>query len=81
MLYLQAGAFRRVRDANRLRGALERLTGKPVRVVRTDDDDPYRVRLGPLDGEQEAKRLQALIAMADHGVPEIYYGEARQETR
>lgn len=81
VLYLQAGAFRRIRDANRLRGTLEQLTGKPARVVRTDDETPYRVRLGPLDGEREAERLQALIAMADHGVPEIYYGEAQGETR
>ncbi len=80
-LYLQAGAFRQVRDADRLRGALERLTGKPARVVRTGDKTPYRVRLGPLDGEREAERLQALIAMADHGVPEIYYGEAQDEAR
>ena len=76
-LYLQAGAFRRIRDADRLRGDLERLTGKPARVVRTGDRNPYRVRLGPLGGEREAERLQALIAMADHGVPEIFYGEAQ----
>ena len=81
VLYLQAGAFRRIRDADRLRGVLERLTGRPARVVRTDAEIPYRVRLGPLDGEWEAERLQALIAMADHGVPEIYYGEAQGETR
>ena len=81
VLYLQAGAFQRVRNANRLRGALERLTGKAARVVRTDDDDLYRVRLGPLDGEREAERLQALIVMADYGVPEIHYGEAGQKTR
>ena len=81
VLYLQAGGFRKSRDAYRLRGALERLTGKPARVVRTDDEPPYRVRLGPLDGEREAERLQALIAMADHGVPEIYYGETQQTRR
>ena len=76
-LYLQAGAFRRIRDADLLRGELERLTGKPARVVRTAHRTPYRVRLGPLEGEREAERLQALIALADHGVPEIYYGETQ----
>ena len=75
VLYLQAGAFRKIRDADRLRGALEQLTGKPARVVRTGDRTPYRVRLGPLDGEREAARLAALIAVADHGVPEFFYGE------
>ena len=78
-LYLQAGAFQKSRHADELRGALERLTGKPARVVRTDDDTPYRVRLGPLNGEREAERLQALIATADYGVPEIYYGEPSGE--
>ena len=79
-IYLQAGAFRQLRRADHLRGALQQLTGKPAHVVQTDDDFLYRVRLGPLDGEQEAKRLQALIATADHGVPEFYYGEPARET-
>lgn len=77
VLYLEAGAFQQIEPAQRLRGALEQLTGKPAEVVGTDDDLPYRVRVGPLDGEREAERLQALIATADHGVPEFYYGEPR----
>ncbi len=80
-LYLQAGAFRHMEPADSLRGALERLTGKPALVVRTDDDLPYRVRLGPLGGELEAERLQALIATADYGVPEIYYSEPPRAAR
>ena len=75
MLYLQSGGFGQIGDAHRTRGALEQLTGKPARVVRTGDARPYRVRLGPLDGEREAKRLAALMVVADHGVPEFYYGE------
>ncbi len=76
-LYLHAGAFRRIDEAERLRGALERLTGKPALVVRLADEQkhPFRVRLGPLQGEKEADRLQALIATANHGVPEFFYDE------
>ena len=56
---------------------LEQLTGKPALVVRLADENerPFRVRLGPLQGEKEAGRLQALIATANHGVPEFFYGE------
>ncbi len=79
-LYLQAGAFQEIDAANRLRGELERLTGKPARVVRIEEEPPFRVRLGPLNGEREAQRLQALIATADHGVPEYYYGEPVEQT-
>ena len=39
------------------------------------------MRLGPLNTEREAERLQALIATADYGVPEIYYGEPPGEMR
>ena len=80
-LYLQAGAFQEIDAADRLRIELERLTGKPAEVVRIDDEAPFRVRLGPLNGEREAQRLQALIATADHGVPEYYYGEPLEQTR
>ena len=75
-LYLHAGAFHRVDDAERLRGALEKLTGKRAQVVRlaNENERPFRVRMGPLQGEKEANRLQALIATADHGVPEFFYG-------
>ncbi len=75
-LYLHAGAFQQAGDAEHLRGVLERLTGKPAQVVRLADQkkSPYRVRLGPLRGEREADRLRALIATADHGVPEFFYG-------
>ena len=80
-LYLQAGAFQQIWQADRLRGELERLTGKLAQIVQTGDDPHYRVRLGPLNGEREAKRLQALIATADHGVLEYHYEEPAGETR
>ena len=79
-LYLQAGAFRQAANADRLRVELEQLTSKPARVVRTDDNVFYRVRLGPLNGEREAQRLRALIATADHGVAELQYVEPPDET-
>lgn len=78
-LYLQAGAFHEIGNADRLRGELERLTGKPAQVVHTGDDVPYWVRLGPLNGEREAERLRALLATADHGVLELYYEEPLDE--
>lgn len=70
--YLQAGAFRRLEAADRLQRDLQRLTGESAYVIRMAEDPPYRVRLGPVVGEREAKRLQALITSANYGRPMIF---------
>ncbi len=68
---LQAGAFSELSAADRLKENLARLTGEPAFVVRVADDALYRVRLGPVVGRPEARRLQAMIAAADFGEPII----------
>ena len=69
--YLQAGAFRHLEAADRLLHDVQRITGESGYVVRMSQDPPYRVRLGPVRGEKEAKRLQALISAANFGQPII----------
>jgi rare lipoprotein A len=68
---LQAGAFRNLAAADGLKDALVRLTGERAYVVRVDEDQLYRVRLGPVTGEAEAQRLRAMIIGANHGEPLI----------
>ena len=70
--FLQAGAFRHLEAADRLQREVQRITGTNAYVVRMSQDPPYRVRVGPVRGEQEAKRLQALIASANFGQPIIF---------
>jgi rare lipoprotein A len=68
---LQAGAFRNLAAADGLKDALVRLTGERAYVVRVDDDQLYRVRLGPVTSEAEAQRLRAMIISANYGEPLI----------
>ncbi|MEQ8858451.1 MAG: septal ring lytic transglycosylase RlpA family protein [Pseudomonadales bacterium] len=68
---LQAGAFRELAAADRLKEDLVRLTGQSAYVVQVSEDRLYRVRLGPVQGRPEAQRLQALIAQAEFGQPLI----------
>lgn len=69
--FLQAGAFRDLNSADRLKAELEALTGQPSFVVRVADDALYRVRVGPVAGRQEAERLRGLIVAARHPEPLI----------
>jgi rare lipoprotein A len=68
---LQAGAFRSLAAADTLKDALVRLTGERAYVVRVDNDDLYRVRLGPVYGAPAAERLRSMIIAANHGEPLI----------
>lgn len=68
---LQAGAFRDIGAADRLKESLRRVTGQPAYVVRVDNDALYRVRLGPIDGRAEAERLRGLVVEANLGEPLI----------
>lgn len=69
--YLQAGAFRDLSSADRLKSELEALTGRPSFVVRVAEDALYRVRVGPVSGRDEAERLSGLIVAARHPEPII----------
>lgn len=68
---LQAGAFRELAAADRLKRSLVQLTGQPAYVVRVASDQLYRVRLGPVAGQGEAQRLRDLIVGASLGEPLI----------
>lgn len=68
---LQAGAFRELAAADRLKNSLVQLTGQPAYVVRVASDALYRVRLGPVAGQSEAQRLRDLILGASLGDPLI----------
>lgn len=62
---LQAGAFRDLAAADRLKLSLAELTGQPAYVVRVATDSLYRVRLGPVSGRDEAQRLRDAIVAAN----------------
>ena len=64
---LQAGAFSNIEAADALKARLVALVDLPTYVVRTDHDALYKVRLGPIKGEAEAKRLQAELLANDIG--------------
>lgn len=68
---LQAGAFSDLGRADRLKAALNSLTGTPAYVVKVSGESLYRVRLGPVRGRSEAERLKEMIRAADYGVPLI----------
>lgn len=68
---LQAGAFSDLDRADRLKAALNSLTGTPAFVVKVSGESLYRVRLGPVRGRTEAERLKEMIRAADYGVPLI----------
>ncbi|MDA1074098.1 MAG: septal ring lytic transglycosylase RlpA family protein [Proteobacteria bacterium] len=66
---LQAGAFQSLDSADRLQRNLEQLTGVRAYVVRTPEDNLYRVRLGPIRGESEAQRLRDMISAQTGSLP------------
>nr|WP_295444732.1 SPOR domain-containing protein [uncultured Thiodictyon sp.] len=62
-IYLQVGAFGDPRNAERLRDRLSPHLAAQVRVQRptADGSSLYKVRVGPLDSEGEARRLSAKL--------------------
>lgn len=70
---LQAGAFRNLDGADRLKASLERVTGERAYVVRVENDQLYRVRVGPVSGAAEAQRLRSMIIAANLGEPLIIH--------
>ncbi|WP_295391839.1 septal ring lytic transglycosylase RlpA family protein [uncultured Thiodictyon sp.] len=62
-IYLQIGAFGDQRNAERLRDRLSPHLAARVRVQRpAADGSLYKVRVGPLDSEGEARRLSAKLS-------------------
>ena len=63
-LYLQIGAFGDPRNAERLRERLGSELAAQVRIQQPGEGAPnlYKVRIGPLDSEGEARRLSAQIS-------------------
>ena len=65
-VYLQLGAFRRRRNANRLAEDVEDLVEHPI-ILRSDEVDGrllYQVRVGPFNDEQEMWRLRERLIAA-----------------
>ena len=63
-IYLQVGAFGDPRNAERLRDRLSPYLAAQVRVQRPapDGSSLYKVRVGPLGSESDARRLSAKLA-------------------
>jgi len=67
-IYVQAGAFARAENANRLKAKLANLGNVRVSGSYVNGANFYRVRIGPLNSVDEADRL--LDRVVDSGVPE-----------
>jgi rare lipoprotein A len=67
-IYVQAGAFARAENANRLKAKLANLGNVRVSGSYVNGASFYRVRIGPLNSVDEADRL--LDRVVDSGVPE-----------
>jgi rare lipoprotein A len=66
-MYLQVGAFAYLSNAERLEHCLERVTSRPVRIVRSRDGRLYCVQVGPLHTVSESDYLQSRIYHAGMG--------------
>ncbi len=63
--FLQAGAFGVYDNAENLRNRLSSLTANPVVINKNDQTPPiYRVLIGPLSSDQEARQLADQLASA-----------------
>lgn len=66
-IYVQAGAFSRRDNAQRVGSRIARLGSVQVTAASINGVEMYRVRLGPLDNAQQADRLLARVV--DRGYP------------
>jgi len=73
VLYLQLGAFSERENAERVAAKAGHLAGAAVRVspLERSGRTLYRVRLGPLEGEEEADRLFFRLVAAGLGEPYV----------
>lgn len=60
-IFIQAGAFLRYDNANRLRARLSRLATTRIESAEVEGREFFRVRLGPVDDVKAADRLLALL--------------------
>lgn len=66
-IYIQAGAFASLGNARRLEADLRDFAPTVVTQVDSGNATLYRVRLGPLSGEADARRLLDRLASAGYG--------------
>ncbi|MEX2008650.1 MAG: septal ring lytic transglycosylase RlpA family protein [Dongiaceae bacterium] len=65
-LFIQAGAFAEIHNAQRLTTALSRFGRSEMIPTRVGGQQYYRVRLGPIATVEEADRLLAQVVQAGH---------------
>lgn len=72
-MYLQVGAFANPDAAQLLRDKLSSLTGNEVRVssVAREQQVLHRVRIGPLNGVQQAENIRQQVQLAGLGNPSL----------
>jgi rare lipoprotein A len=67
--YLQAGAFSSLAGADGLKAQIQAVIGHEAFVVKVPGDQLYRVRVGPVQGFEEAARVQRTIASVTQTEP------------
>jgi rare lipoprotein A len=60
-IYIQAGAFAQMDNANRVRQRIAGLGGAQITAVRINGNDLFRVRLGPIASVEEADKMLARV--------------------
>ena len=66
LTYIQAGAFSNRENAHRVRSRLSGLGPVEVRALQVDGRDFYRVRLGPLESDDQAGQVLADVIRAGY---------------
>ena len=69
---LQAGAFTSLANADRAVAQIAQLTGYSGVVVKTPTTDLYRVRLGPVAGDAELRRVRLALEANGYGAPRVF---------
>lgn len=70
-IYIQAGAFVDVQNAERLRAQLSTLSSTSLFPVRVGEQQFYRVRMGPIASVEQADALLARVIAQGHGEARI----------
>jgi rare lipoprotein A len=72
-IYVQAGAFSRVDNAETARARLRDVGPVTISAVQRDGHDLFRVRVGPLASEDEADRLLAAVVRAGFSTSRVVH--------